>query len=109
MGIEEQEFLTLLQDKHHKELIGVMTKILEKLENTPPTENLEKILKQIAEKPAADLPGAITAISKVLVKKIDELKQTYKQAPQSNKKEEWVFDVHYDGEEKISHVTVKGK
>ncbi len=104
---EEREFQSLLKEKNHKEMINVLTKILIELktEAPPPTEGLENMLKEIAERPVdKTVPTAINAISKEIVKKLNEIKEAYVPKPT-----EWKFDVHYTKDDKVDYVTVRGK
>ena len=105
---EDDSFEKLLEEKRHNEMIQVLTKILVKLEAEPMTETLEKSLKSIAERPVDNttITEAISAISKVIVKKIDELKIVYKAKAEAKECE---FTVHYGKDDKIDFVTVKGK
>lgn len=104
MGVEEEkEFIRLLEQKRHKELIAVMTKILTKLESSKPTENIEGLLTNIANKKDDTMPKAIVAISKLVVNKLEDLKTAYNSKPN-----EWNFQVIRDDEGCINSVRVKG-
>ena len=101
---EEAKFLSLLQGKNHKELIGILTKILEKLDKETPMEGVTNLLKEIATKPLdTEIPESIKAISKLIVEKLDIMASAYK-----NKPNKWKFDFVKDEDGGINHVIATG-
>lgn len=108
---ESKEFEMLLAEKRHKEIIGLMNKIIDKLDTpssnpevTLDTTNLEKALKSLkmtTEVKADDsVPNSIKAIGDVIVKKIEEIKT-------EKKPTEWTFDIKRSNNGLIK--TVKAK
>jgi len=98
--LEDMEFNLLLNEKRHKELIEVLKKILLKLETTSVSKAIEVSINKLLDNTAkTDIPSSITAIGKVIVDKLEELKTT--------RNKEWKFKIERNDLGYISSVIAK--
>lgn len=91
--LEDKEFELLLAEKRHKEIIGIMNKMLEMLSKEISandiqldTSGIEKAISMLKMKPDDSIPNSIKKMTEVLSKKLDTLKQ-------EEKPNEWVFTI----------------
>ena len=90
MDKEEREFLTLLQEKRHKEMIGVLAKISESLSKKQPSEGLQEMIASIPIN--NDMSEGAIAISKLIIKELKDIKD----AVGKRKKGKWLFTMKKD-------------
>lgn len=110
MENEDKQFELLLNEKKHKELITILTKILVSLDNnsTPITfdnSKVENLLTTLVDKSDDSIPKSITLIGNAIIKKIEELKII--QQPAIKLKEQWEFKVNYDDKGYITTIIAK--
>ena len=84
MGVEEKEFLALLSEKKHKEVITILTKILDNLVALEKGDTVVEVdVSRIEEAVRAinssqpdysEIPNSIRTITSVLVTKLENLK-----------------------------------
>jgi hypothetical protein len=99
-AVDKEKFELLLKQKNHKEVILLLTKILEKFPETE--ESSIKEVLDMMKKYTESIPIAIVSIANILSKKLDELK--------NRPKENWEFTVTArDFQGNISTVTAKQK
>jgi hypothetical protein len=90
---EDIEFDRLIQDKRYKELIGVLTKVLDKLDtlNKEDTkDSMERLLSKVGE-----ITPAIKVLAKVI---IEQLKP---------KNKEWYFEITRNSQGYITEIIAK--
>ena len=109
---DNEEFIQLLQDKRHKEVIKILDKMLAQVSTDKEVKSpdvsvnvdmspIEEIIKTINTSPADyDIPKSIQIMTDVIVKKLELLKTT--PAPT-----EWYFDVERNVQGYIKGVKAK--
>lgn len=109
MGEVEQKFEELLRQKNHKEIIGLLNKMLMALskEQTAPdmivdTTEMERVIRTLNSNSKLDeIPTAVKLLGEALVNKIEAIKNT---TPK-----EWMFDIQRNKQGLINKVNAKAK
>lgn len=109
MGEIEENFDTLLKQKNHKEIIGLLSKMLQELSKEGSTSNvivdtsgIERVIKTLDNASKLDqIPSAIKAIGDAITKKIESLKD--------NTPKQWIFDIERNKQGLINKVNAKSK
>ena len=105
MDKEEREFLSLLQEKRHKEMIGMLAKISESLGKKQPSEELEKMIASIPT--TNDMSQGAIAISKLIIKELKDIKDVV--GKKKKEKGKWLFKMNKDMMGEVESVTVTEK
>jgi hypothetical protein len=101
-NIEDIEFDLLLKEKRHKEIIQVLSKILGKLETNSISKSIELSINKLVDKATdEDIPSSISSLGKVIVNKLEELKNP--------KPQEWKFKITRDNAGYISELIANRK
>jgi cell surface protein SprA len=91
------EFELLLKEKRHKELIKLLSKILTNLETDSISKSIELSINKLLDKSINDdLPSSISSIGKIIIDKLEELKNP--------KPQEWKFKIIRDNAGYISEL-----
>ena len=87
-NIDVEEFKQLLEEKRHKQIIDILTKIYMSTESKSefPIEEIKELISKYEPN------ASITSILNVISEKLDMLKSISEQA-KSDKKENWLFTV----------------
>ena len=108
---EEREFLNLLADKRHKELIEALSKLSVTVKSDTPSKELVKVIQDIADRKSDNkLPEGAVAISKAIIQNLSEVKSEIQKGFDKiikSRAREWQFRVNYNDFGQLETVNAK--